>query len=496
MNNNYTSTRNNKIQISARDAIKKGFADDGGLFVYPELSQLKIDLTALQNSSYQQIAKTVMQKLLPDFSSDEISHCVDAGYNNSFDNTKITPLVNVDNFHILELFHGPTSAFKDIGLQMLPQLMKQVLAPNNRVMILTATSGDTGKAALEGFKNLEKMGITVFYPHNGVSKVQQLQMQTTNGNNTEITAIKGNFDDAQSNVKKILNDKKLQQALGQNISLSSANSINIGRLIPQVVYYFDSYLQLVKNKSIKLGDKVNFTVPTGNFGDVLAGFYAKQMGLPVNKFIVASNENNVLTKFFKTGIYNRNIPFLQTVAPSMDIQISSNFERLLYYKSGEDTDYVKKLMTDLETTGSYQVTTEVLNQIHEDFYCGFSTDKEVEAAIKSVYQAKNYLMDPHTAVGYKVMRDYQKIDPETPMILLSTASPYKFVQVVADSILDSVPDDDLMAMQKLAQETQIPIPENLAKVWDLPILHQDVIAKDEMEDYVKAKVEDEFYDKN
>lgn len=496
MNNNYTSTRNKQIQISARDAIKKGFADDGGLFVYPELSQLKVDLPSLQNSTYQQIAKTVMEKLLPDFSSDEISHCVDAAYNNSFDNTQITPLVNVDNFHILELFHGPTSAFKDIGLQMLPQLMKQVLSANNRVMILTATSGDTGKAALEGFKNLEKMGITVFYPHNGVSKVQQLQMQTTDGNNTEITAIKGNFDDAQSNVKRILNDKKLQQELGPNVSLSSANSINIGRLIPQVVYYFDSYLQLVKNNSIKLGAKINFTVPTGNFGDVLAGFYAKQLGLPVKKFIVASNENNVLTKFFNTGIYDRNIPFLQTVAPSMDIQISSNFERLLYYKSGEDTDYVKSLMTDLEQNGQYQVSGEILNRIHEDFYCGFSTDKEIEASIKNVYRADNYLMDPHTAVGYKVMRDYQKIDPDTPMILLSTASPYKFVRVVADSILDSVPDDDLQAMQKLAETTQIPIPNNLAKVWDLPVLHQDVIAKDDMENYVKAKVEDEFYDRN
>jgi len=496
MNNNYTSTRNKQIQISARDAIKKGFADDSGLFVYPELSQLKVDLKSLKEADYQQIAQVVLKKLLPDFSTEEIATCVSKAYSNSFDTKKITPLVNVDNFHVLELFHGPTSAFKDIGLQMLPQLMKQVLSNDSRVMILTATSGDTGKAALEGFKNLEKMGITVFYPHNGVSKVQQLQMQTTNGNNTEITAIKGNFDDAQSNVKKILNDKKFQQELGPNISLSSANSINIGRLIPQVVYYFDSYLQLVKNKTIKLGEPVNFTVPTGNFGDVLAGFYAKQMGLPVKKFIVASNENNVLTKFFNTGIYDRNIPFLQTVAPSMDIQISSNFERLLYYKSHENTDYVKSLMDDLEKSGRYQVSDEILKAIHDDFYCGFSTDQEIKTVIKDVYQNDNYLMDPHTAVGYKVMRDYQKIDAQTPMILLSTASPYKFVRVVADSILDSVPEDDLQVMQKLTQVTNIPIPKNLAKVWNLPVLHQDVIAKDDMESYVKEKVEAEFYDKN
>src|SRR5699024_8534079 len=263
--------------------------------------------------------------------------------------------------------HGPTSAFKDIGIQMLPQLMKQVLTPEQRVMILTATSGDTGKAALEGFKNLEKMGITVFYPYDGVSKIQQLQMQTTNGNNTEITAIKGNFDDAQSNVKKIFNDQSFKQKLGENISLSSANSINIGRLIPQVVYYFASYIQLVTKEQIKLGDQVNFTVPTGNFGDVLAGYYAKQMGLPVKKFIVASNENNVLTKFFQTGVYDRNRPFLKTFAPSMDIQISSNFERLLYYKSGEDTQYVKQLMDQLENVGKYQVKPEVLAEIQKDF---------------------------------------------------------------------------------------------------------------------------------
>lgn len=493
---NYTSTRNHNIHLSDKEAIKTGFSEDGGLFVYPDLSELKIDLKSLVNVSYQDIAKVVLSKLLPNFSQTEIAESVKKAYENSFDTTKITPLVDVDDFHVLELFHGPTSAFKDIGLQMLPQLMKHVLSEDDKVMILTATSGDTGKAALEGFKNLEKMGITVFYPHNGVSKVQALQMQTTNGYNTEIAAIKGNFDDAQSNVKKILNDQKLKSELGPQISLSSANSINIGRLIPQVVYYFASYIQLVESGQIVLGDLVNFTVPTGNFGDVLAGFYAKQMGLPVNKFIVASNENNVLTKFFQTGIYNRNIPFLQTYAPSMDIQISSNFERLLYYKSNHDTDYVKKLMTDLDKTGEYQVSDEVLKRIQADFYCGFSTDQEISDSIKSVYQKDNYLMDPHTAVGYKVMRDYQKLGDKTPMILLSTASPYKFSRVVADAVLDKVPDDDLEIMNKLAQVTQIPIPTNLAQVWNLPILHTDVIAKDQMENYVKSKVEDNFYDKN
>ena len=496
MNTNYTSTRNKQIRISAKAAIKKGFADDGGLFVYPELNQLKVDLKRLQDLNYQEIAQIILGKLLPDFSANEIQESLSNAYDDSFDTTAITPLVDVNDFHILELFHGPTSAFKDIGLQMLPQLMKRVLDDKSKVMILTATSGDTGKAALEGFKNLQKMGITVFFPNNGVSKVQQLQMQTTNGNNTEIAAINGNFDDAQSNVKKIFNDKKLQQALGSDISLSSANSINIGRLIPQVVYYFDSYIQLVKSKQIKLGQKVNFTVPTGNFGDVLAGYYAKQMGLPVNRFVVASNENNVLTKFFNTGIYDRNIPFLQTDAPSMDIQISSNFERLLYYKSNEDTDYVKRLMNDLENKGRYQVSDDVLKSIHDDFYCGYATDSEIEQSIKQVYQNDHYLMDPHTAVGYKVMRDYQKTGDTTPIILLSTASPFKFTRVVAKAILKDVPSDDQMLMEKLAQATNLPIPKNLAAVWNLPILHQDVIAKDEMETYVKEKVEEQFYDKS
>ncbi|MQS53580.1 threonine synthase [Companilactobacillus mishanensis] len=496
MNNYYTSTRNKKIQISAKEAIKKGFADDGGLFVFPDLNKLHIDVNKLINLSYEEIAQIVLEKLLPDFSNEEISNSIHNAYDESFDTKEVTPVADVDDFHVLELFHGPTSAFKDVGLQMLPQLMKNVLEANNKVMILTATSGDTGKAALEGFKNLEKMGITVFYPHNGVSKIQKLQMTTTNGSNTEVTAIKGNFDDAQSNVKKIFNDEQLKKELGPNVSLSSANSINIGRLIPQVVYYFYSYMQLVKNKHINIGNKINFTVPTGNFGDVLAGYYAKQLGLPVNRFIVASNENNVLTKFFNSGIYDRNMPFFQTVAPSMDIQISSNFERLLYYKSGEDTDYVKTLMDQLESEGKYQVSDEILAEIKKDFYCGFSTDDEVKDSIKDVYNKDGYLMDPHTAVGYKVMRDYQAHDAKTPMVLLSTASPYKFVKVVADAVMDDIPDDDHEIMEKLAQQTNVAIPDNLEKVWSLPILHEDVIDKSDMKSYVKSKVEAEFYDKN
>ena len=497
MNKNYTSTRNNSVSISAKEAIKKGFADDKGLFVYPNLGNDQLDLKTILTLDYQSIAKTVLAKLLPDFSQSEINESVDHAYSSTFDSTKITPVVDVDNFHVLELFHGPTSAFKDVGLQLLPQLMKHVLTDNSKVMILTATSGDTGKAALEGFKDLDNMGIIVFYPDGGVSKIQKLQMVTTGGHNTRVAAIKGNFDDAQTNVKLIFNDNTLKEQLGNKISLSSANSINIGRLIPQVVYYFDSYKQLVQNGTVKAGDPVNFTVPTGNFGDVLAGSYAKLLGLPVKKFVVACNENNVLANFFENGVYDRNRPFFQTVAPSMDIQISSNFERLLYYKSGEDSAYVKQLMDDLETTGKYQVSKEVLDAIQTDFYCGYSTDQEIEAAIKSVYEKTGYLMDPHTAAGYKVMRDYQKLD-DTPMILLSTASPYKFVKAVAAAVLPEEADSDdvLQTMKDLTTKTKAPIPENLQKVWELPVKHESIIQKSEMENYVKEQVEAVFYDKD
>ncbi|MDS1016710.1 threonine synthase [Lentilactobacillus buchneri] len=496
MNKYYTSTRNGSVQISAKQAIKKGFADDKGLFVYPDLEKLQVNFEKLLKLNYQDIARAVLTILLPDFSADEIDESVRAAYQSSFDTQKITPVIPVDDFHILELFHGPTSAFKDVGLQLLPQLMKHVLVGNNKVMILTATSGDTGKAALEGFKGLDNMGIIVFYPDGGVSKIQKLQMITTGGNNTKVAAIEENFDDAQTNVKRIFNDQALKESLGDDVSLSSANSINIGRLIPQVVYYFDSYKQLVNDGSIEVGQKVNFTVPTGNFGDVLAGYYAKMLGLPVNKFVVACNENNVLANFFNHGVYDRNRPFFQTVAPSMDIQISSNFERLLYYKSGQDTEYVKQLMDDLEDSGKYEVSKEVLANIQQDFYCGYSTDEDIERSIAEVYEQNGYLMDPHTAAGYKVMRNYQKLDPETPMILLSTASPYKFVNAVANAVLPETSADVQQVMRDLHDATNAPIPDNLRKVWDLPVRHESVIQKDQMTDYVKQKVEEVFYDQD
>ncbi|MHA8111225.1 threonine synthase [Lactobacillaceae bacterium Melli_B4] len=484
MTNYYISTRNDQVKLNAKQAIIKGFSDDKGLFVLPDLSDKQVDLAKLIQNDYQGIAKGILQILLPDFSDAEIDQCLHNAYDNSFSDQRITPIKDVDNFHVLELFHGPTSAFKDVGLQLLPELMRTSLSPEQRVMILAATSGDTGTAALAGFKDTEQMGISVFFPDGGVSPIQKQQMLTTKGNNTNVAAINGNFDDAQTNVKKIFNDHELKAKLGPNINLSSANSINIGRLIPQIVYYFNAYKQLVENNQVKIGDPVNFTVPTGNFGDVLAGYYAKMLGLPVNKLIVACNANKVLADFFESGIYDRNRPFFKTVAPSMDIQISSNFERLLFYKSGEDAKYIKSLMNQLETTGKYQVSDELLASIQKDFACGYSDDDQIEASIKEVFDKYNYLMDPHTASGYSVMRTEQAKDPKTPMVLLSTASPYKFVDAVADAIIGQHNDDPIKTTKALFDFTGVAVPKNLATVWDLPEDKSPVINPDQMANFV------------
>ena len=337
----YTSTRNKALARTPKEAVVKGIAEDGGLFVYDALDTLRLPLQDMMQMTYEQMAETVLQLLLPDFTEEEVKDCVENAYKGKFRDEHITPLHKAGNTNILELFHGPTCAFKDVGLRMLPQLMSKSLQqhPDEHVMILTATSGDTGKAALEGFLDVPRTGITVFYPDEGVSNIQRLQMITTKGSNTCVCAIRGNFDDAQSNVKRIFQNAQLSARLKEKgITLSSANSINIGRLIPQVVYYVYAYKEMVRTKEITFGEKVNFCVPTGNYGNVLAGYYAKLMGLPVNKFIVASNSNNVLFDFLKDGVYDRNRPFYKTISPSMDILISSNLERLLYYKSGKDAD--------------------------------------------------------------------------------------------------------------------------------------------------------------
>lgn len=489
----YRSTRDKKHTISAKKAIVEGIAKDGGLYVYDELEQHILPLEEMMNMDYYQMAEVVLQTLLPDFTSDEVHQCVEDAYRGKFESEAITPLVNSNNDYFLELFHGPTSAFKDVGLRMLPQLMKTALKNEDtkKVMILTATSGDTGKAALEGFKDVDQIGITVFYPENGVSEIQRLQMVTQKGKNTCVCAMHGNFDDAQSGVKEIFNDHTFTDAFkDQQIRFSSANSINIGRLIPQIVYYFDAYKQLVKSKKIAFGDEVNFCVPTGNFGNILAGYYGKLMGLPVHKFIVASNANNVLYDFIQEGVYDRRRPFHKTLSPSMDILVSSNLERLLYYMSGKDDVYIKNLMKQLQEDGHYQISKELLANIQTLFYAGYAEDDVCSEAMREKFQQDGYVMDPHTAVGYAVMKEYQKQDSEHICVLLSTASPYKFTKNVYASLFAPCDEDEFSVMKKLSEATNTKAPKALAELQTLPICHQHVIQKEEMRTFISEKTKE------
>ncbi|USS90798.1 threonine synthase [Fructilactobacillus carniphilus] len=488
----YQSTRDDQLHVSSKQAIVTGFAADQGLFVLPDLGANPFPLEQLAGMDYQTIAQAVLERLLPDFSQAEIKAAIAAAYDHSFSDPKITPLQAVGDFQVLELFHGPTAAFKDVGLQLLPQLMQRAVATNEQVMVLAATSGDTGTAALNGFRNQARMGVSVFYPDGGVSPVQQRQMLTTTGKNTRVAAIEGNFDDAQRNVKRIFNDAKVHEQLTAGTRLSSANSINIGRLIPQVVYYFSAYQQLLEQGKIKLGDQINFTVPTGNFGDVLAGFYAKQLGLPIKKLVIACNQNNVLADFWQTGTYDRNRPFYQTLAPSMDIQVSSNLERLLYYESDGDTQLVGQLMNDLDHQGKYQVPATLLEKLRHDFASGFTTDAEIEATIRQVFVDDHYLMDPHTATGYHVMRQYQQSDPDTPMVLLSTASPYKFVDAVADAVLGQHAADAQATTQQIADYTNVPVPPALQKLWDLTPVQAPQLQPAEMTAWVVRETNEVF----
>lgn len=493
MENKYNSTRNKDIRILPKQAILEGLAADGGLYVYDDLDQIKLPLKEMILMSYAQMAETVLSQLLFDFSEDEVKTCVKQAYEGFFDTEEITPLVHTGNDHILELFHGPTSAFKDVGLRMLPQLMSTSLKGMNdqKVMILTATSGDTGKAALAGFQDVERVGITVFYPDHGVSEIQRLQMVTQEGDNTAVVAMKGNFDDAQSGVKEVFNDIEYQKKFQtQGIVFSSANSINIGRLAPQVVYYFYAYKKLVENKSIAFGDEVDFCVPTGNFGNVLAGYYAKLMGLPVHKLIVASNANNVLYDFLTTGVYDRNRPFHKTLSPSMDILISSNLERLLYYMSGKDANYVKELMEALRTTGKYQVSEAILKEIQAVFQTGYASDEACAAAMKEKYEADGYVLDPHTACGYHVMK--QHTSSEHACVLLSTASPYKFSRNVYEALFGPSDQEEFELMEALSQKTNTNVPNNLSSLKEKEIRHKDVIEPSQMFEIIEQKTKELF----
>ena len=488
----YKSTRNSSVNVSSAQAIAQGISKDGGLFVPSEIPSLSLDeIKSLGDKSYSERAFFVFSKFLTDFTDTEIKYCVENAYNDkNFDTNNIAELAHLfDGTYMLELWHGPTCAFKDMALQILPYLLTtsaKILSLNKKIVILVATSGDTGKAALEGFKDVPDTEILVFYPDDGVSAMQKKQMTTQEGKNVGVCAIKGNFDDAQNGVKAIFTNEEIANELDKNgMMFSSANSINWGRLAPQIIYYISSYAQLVKDGEINLGDKINIVVPTGNFGNILAGFYAKKMGLPVNKLICASNANNVLTDFLNTGVYNRNRPFHTTISPSMDILISSNLERLLYHLCGENDEQIREWFGSLATDGKYEVTDEVKAVLKDEFYAGCCDDVQTKACIKEIYDKYSYTCDTHTAVAVKVYEDYKAATgDETKTIIASTASPYKFSGSVLDAIGVDTNTDEFGLVDKLAETSKLPVPASLAALKDKDIRFKKIIDKTEMKDYV------------
>jgi len=465
----YVSTRNNNDTVTSAMAIKEGLSKNGGLFVPEKFPELTEEIYVyLKGASYQKRAAYILGMYLEDFSFDELSDYAFKAYgNNKFDGENAAPLYEYDEkTHFLELWHGPTCAFKDMALQMLPHLLTASVrktGDDRIVTILVATSGDTGKAALDGFCDVDGSKIIVFYPRDGVSDIQKLQMITQKGSNVCVSSVEGNFDDAQTGVKEIFTDKEFNDELNKKgIILSSANSINWGRLAPQIVYYISSYVDLVNNKKIKQGEKVNICVPTGNFGNILAAYYAKQMGLPVNKLICASNSNNILTDFINTGVYDRNRDFILTMSPSMDILISSNLERYLYDASGKNDVYINEIMTKLKTDGKYEVTNEIKTKIKEDFFADFATEEETMAQIKKAFSEKGYLIDTHTAVASVVLNKYrEKTNDETVSIIASTANPYKFSPSVLEALGEDCKGDEFMLLKKLNEKSGLKIPDSL-----------------------------------
>ena len=489
----YKSTRDSNVNVTAAQAIAQGISKDGGLFVPSEISVITFDdIKAMGEMSYPDRAAFVFSKYLTDFSESEIRYCVDNAYTEkNFDTKNICELAKLfDGTYMLELWHGPTCAFKDMALQILPYLIttsSKKINLDKKVVILVATSGDTGKAALEGFKDVDGTQIMVFYPVDGVSKMQKKQMTTQEGKNVFVCAINGNFDDAQNGVKSIFTDKKVENQLSKNgLMFSSANSINWGRLAPQIIYYVSSYARLVKDKEIKLGEKINIVVPTGNFGNILAAYYAKKMGVPVNKLICASNSNNVLTDFLKTGVYDRNRKFYTTISPSMDILISSNLERLLYHLCGENDSQIRNWFSSLADCGKYEVTDDVKAVLKKEFYAGFCDDTQTKACIKEQYDKHSYVCDTHTAVAVKVYEDYRKITGDTSKtVIASTASPYKF----SNSVLDALGEfdssmDEFELVDKLYETSRLDVPKSLAELKDKQIRFNDTIEKSEMKNFV------------
>ncbi len=468
----FLSTRNSNLKISGREAIVKGISEDGGLFV-PE-SFPAFDIMENLDLSYTDLAHKILSLYLTDFDKDDLLELIEKSYA-SFED-EIAKVSYQKDFY-LELYHGRTSAFKDFALCLLPNLLayaKKSLGIKDKTLILTATSGDTGKAALEGFYNTEDIDILVLYPTEGVSSIQKAQMDTTGSLNSKVISIDGNFDDAQSAVKKIFNDEEIKEELKkENIYLSSANSINIGRLLPQIVYYFYSYADLVKNKKITGGEKISYCVPTGNFGDILAGYYAKEMGLPIDKLVIASNDNNVLTDFFTSGTYDANRDLIKTISPSMDILVSSNLERLIFHKSSDEV--VKEKMADLKDKGLF----EFKGDFHE-FLCGFAKEDETRETIKKVFEEENYLIDPHTGVAKNIV-DKLGLDKT---VILSTASPYKFSSTVLEALGENLSDDEFENIDLLHRKTGVKIPSEIKKLKDKKILHKTKIQKNEIEEEV------------
>ena len=462
----YNSTRDNAVQVTAAQAIVRGLSEEGGLFVPQSLPQLSgEDIAALAALPYAQRAERILSLFLGDFTPEEVADCAARAYTaERFRSEAIAPLHELrEGVHILELWHGPTCAFKDYALQLMPKLLveaKKNLSRTEKTLILVATSGDTGKAALDGYHDIPGVEIAVFYPTGGTSEIQRLQMATQEGANVAVYAVRGNFDDAQTGVKRVFGDKAIAAKLAErNIRLSSANSINWGRLVPQIVYYFAAYAQLLKAGKIAFGDEVDFCVPTGNFGDILAGYYAKQMGLPVGRLVCASNQNNVLTDFLSTGTYTAKREFYKTTSPSMDILVSSNLERLLYHVTGSDAE-VAGLMKSLNETGSYTVRPETLAAIRESFDCGWSSEEQVAGEIRARYEKDGYLCDTHTAVAFHVAA--QKKRDGVPMVVLSTASPFKFPRSVLEALGHTAPENDFEAMQALEEATGRTAPASLA----------------------------------
>ena len=490
MNLLYKSTRNADKTVTASQAILKGLAEDGGLFVPTELPKLDVTMDELKTMSYQETAYAVMKQFLTDFTEEELKHCINSAYDSKFDTEVIAPLVKVGDTYHLELFHGATIAFKDMALSILPHLLTTAAKKNNvtkDIVILTATSGDTGKAALAGFADVPGTKIIVFYPKNGVSKVQELQMVTQKGENTSVVAIHGNFDNAQSGVKALFEDKELEKELSDaGYQFSSANSINIGRLVPQVVYYVYAYAKLLENEEIENGEEINVTVPTGNFGNILAAYYAKQMGVPIAKLICASNENKVLFDFFKTGKYDRNREFVLTSSPSMDILISSNLERLIYTIAGQDAKKNSELMEALKKDGVYEITPEMKEKL-SDFEGGYSTEEETKETIGGTYKSTGYVMDTHTAVAAHVSRAYRDASKDQKkMLVASTASPYKFARSVMTAIDEKYDElEEFALIDELEKVSGVAIPNAIEEIRNAQIRHTKECDVDKMKETVK-----------